>query len=270
MGDVPAHYNLNIEMQENKPGMGCPSSDKVRASFVDLKAFARESSVGYPPSSVTVPVPADVYFTGRRYLRQDPGAVLLGAATLGRGEGCVPGQPFDEFVIVCDGCIELIQGDGTITVLESGQSAVLKKGTPFTWRVADQTTFVFMGYRKGDAGEPGVVRVATDAAKNPSKPPSADLLMGPTPDCKSQMAHQSQDEVFACGTWQATPYRRRSMDYKYYELMYLLEGSVTFEDPDGRRGTFSQGDIFVIEQHAQCAWDSVVNVSKVFVVASDD
>ncbi len=54
------------------------------------------------------------------------------------------------------------------------------------------------------------------------------------------------------------------MFFRHYELMYLLEGSVTFEDETGRSGTFSRGDILIIEQHAQCSWESREHVAKVY------
>jgi uncharacterized cupin superfamily protein len=50
------------------------------------------------------------------------------------------------------------------------------------------------------------------------------------------------------------------------ELMYLLEGSVTFVDETGRSGTFSKGDIFLIEQKASCTWESRENVAKLYVI----
>jgi uncharacterized cupin superfamily protein len=56
------------------------------------------------------------------------------------------------------------------------------------------------------------------------------------------------------------------MLYRHYELMYLIEGSVTFADETGRSGTFSKGDIFMIEQGAQCSWESREYVAKVFAL----
>jgi uncharacterized cupin superfamily protein len=49
-----------------------------------------------------------------------------------------------------------------------------------------------------------------------------------------------------------------------YELMYLLEGSVAVADQAGRRSTFTRGDIFIVEQHAQCRWESCGHVAKVY------
>jgi uncharacterized cupin superfamily protein len=56
------------------------------------------------------------------------------------------------------------------------------------------------------------------------------------------------------------------MAYRHYELMYLLDGSVTFIDEAGTEGAFAKGDIFLVEQGASCSWDSQVHVKKVYCI----
>jgi uncharacterized cupin superfamily protein len=56
------------------------------------------------------------------------------------------------------------------------------------------------------------------------------------------------------------------MLYRHYELMHLLTGAVEFEDGAGRAATFEQGDIFLIEQGADCSWRSEVDVKKVYAI----
>ena len=56
------------------------------------------------------------------------------------------------------------------------------------------------------------------------------------------------------------------MPYRHFELMHLLAGSVTFVDGAGRSGTFRKGDSFLIEQHAQCSWESREHAAKIFAI----
>ena len=56
------------------------------------------------------------------------------------------------------------------------------------------------------------------------------------------------------------------MYYRHYELMYLLEGSVTFVDGAGRVGTFAKGDVFLVEQGSDCSWESREHVKKVYAI----
>jgi uncharacterized cupin superfamily protein len=96
-------------------------------------------------------------------------------------------------------------------------------------------------------------------------PPAADLLVGPTPSCRNHSDYLSTNGEFVCGTWDSTPYHRRSMLYRHIELMHLLDGSVTFEDATGSV-TFAKGDIFLAMRGAECAWISHVHVKKVYAI----
>jgi uncharacterized cupin superfamily protein len=56
------------------------------------------------------------------------------------------------------------------------------------------------------------------------------------------------------------------MRYRHYELMHLLDGAVTFVDEAGRTATFTAGDIFLVEQGAECSWESKTFVKKVYAI----
>ena len=96
--------------------------------------------------------------------------------------------------------------------------------------------------------------------------PAAELLLTPAPVCRNHTDYRSADGEFTCGTWDSTPYTRRAMFFRHMELMFLLEGSVTFVDEAGRSGTFSKGDIFLIEQGASCSWQNLEDVAKLYVI----
>jgi uncharacterized cupin superfamily protein len=109
------------------------------------------------------------------------------------------------------------------------------------------------------------VPIDTAAPLEPSNPPLAELLVGPTPSCRNHTDYSSASGEFVCGTWDSTPYHRRPMTYRHIELMHLLEGAVTFRDASGS-ATFSKGDIFLAARGAQCAWLSEVHVKKVYAI----
>lgn len=173
--------------------------------------------------------------------------------------------PADEFVIVCDGTLTITRQDGTL-VLGLNDSAVLQHGMEFAWSAEGPVSLIFMRYSGSKAEEGGLTPIAKAPPLAPSGAPLAELLVGPTPACRNYTDYRSADGEFTCGNWDSAPYHRRAMSYRHYELMYLLEGSVTFEDEAGRRGTFSKGDIFLVEQHAQCSWESLAHVAKVYAI----
>ena len=150
--------------------------------------------------------------------------------------------------------------------LEAGQSAVIQRGAAFSWSAPGPVSILFTRYNRSQRGDGAIVPIKEKPHLEASGAPLAELLLTPTPVCRNYTDYCSADGEFLCGTWDSTPYRRRAMYYRHYELMYLLEGSVTFVDEAGRSGTFAKSDIFLVEQAAQCTWDSPEDVTKVYVI----
>jgi uncharacterized cupin superfamily protein len=192
----------------------------------------------------------------------DDAAAVVAIAPAGKGQ--VAALPADQFVIVLSGEITFETARGT-TVINAGRSAVLPAGLGFDWRAASGTVAVIVTCpsSSGTASDP--VAIDEAAALEPSNPPLAELLVGPTPSCRNHTDYRSANGEFVCGTWDSTPYHRRAMPYRHIELMHLLEGSVTFEDASGSV-TFSKGDVFLAARGAQCAWLSEVHVKKVYAI----
>ena len=232
------------------------------ATFVDLRHFAQDKSLGIP---LTVVAGDDRFLASRRVLDWAPGPVTAGVIELGAGMGVVQALPADEFIIVSEGALTLTQ-HGRPQKLEQGDSAVLPQGAAVSWSAEAPVSLIFMRYNDSQAGDQKIVPISATPALAPSNPPRAELLLSPVPVCRSYADYRSADAKFSCGTWDSTAYHRSAMVYPHCELMYLLEGSVTFVDQAGRSGTFSKGDIFLVEQKAICSWESRENVGKVFAI----
>lgn len=171
----------------------------------------------------------------------------------------------DEFVIVCDGAVAL-HGDGATLSLAPGQSAVIRSGSVVRWETDAKASLVFMRYRAAPGDSAGIIPIDYEAELVPSGAPLAELLTTPTPACRNFTDYRSTGGEFVCGTWDSTPYARRAMRYRHYELMYLLEGEVSFEDAVGVQATFVREDIFLVRQDSECSWDSKVHVHKVYAI----
>lgn len=232
------------------------------ASFVDLRQFAKDKRLGIPLTAVAGD---DRFLSSRRVLDWAPSPVTAGIIELGAGRGVVQALPADEFIIVCEGALTLTQ-QGRPQRLEQGNSVVLPQGAAFSWSAEAPVSLIFMRYNASQPGDHKIVPISEVPPLAPSNPPLAELLLSPVPACRSYADYRSADAKFSCGTWDSTPYHRSAMYYPHCELMYLLEGSVTFVDEAGRSGTFSKGDIFLVEQTARCSWESRNNVAKVFAI----
>jgi uncharacterized cupin superfamily protein len=232
-------------------------------SFIDLRQFARDKRQGISAAALAGD---DAFLSSRRMLGWAPGGpVAAGVITLEAGSGSVASLPADEFIIVSQGSLTLSQQGVTLTLAE-GQSAVIQQGAAFSWSAGGPVDAIFMRYNASHAGDRRIVPVKENPQLEPSGAPLAELLLTPAPACRNCADYRSADGEFTCGTWDSTPYHRRAMLYRHYELMYLLKGSVTFVDETGRSGTFTKGDIFLVEQNAQCSWESRDDVAKVYAI----
>jgi uncharacterized cupin superfamily protein len=232
-------------------------------SFVDLRTFARDQTQGI---TVTAAAGQDRFLSSRRILDWAPSPVTAGVITLEAGSGAVQSLAADEFIIVHEGSLTLTQQDAALK-LGANQSAVLKQGATFTWSAQGPVSLIFVRYNKSRAGDGAIVPIRENPEMGPSAGgPAADLLLTPPPTCRNYTDYRSADGEFTCGTWDSTPYARRPLYFRHMELMFLLEGSVTFVDETGRSGTFSKGDVFLIEQGASCSWESREDVAKLYVI----
>lgn len=233
-------------------------------TFVDLRKFAQDESQGIAMPALSASG-EDLFLSRRRILDLPPGPVTVGAISLEAGSGAVKFQPADEFIIVSEGKLTLTQQDSTL-VLGRGKSVVLQHGARFSWSAEGPVSIIFMRYQGSKAGERGLVPISETPSLEPSAPPSAELLLTPTPACRNYVDHRSADGEFYCGTWDSTPYHRRAMSYRHDELIHLLEGSFTFEDEIGRSSTFLPGDIVLVARGAQCSWEHREHVAKVYAI----
>ncbi len=231
-------------------------------SFVDLRQFAKAAAAKLASQSDTS---ANPFITSRYPLALPPGPVAIGAIHLSPGSGTVTAQEADEFIIVCDGHVTLTSQEQTLA-LADGDSAVLSAGVDVDWKCEESATLLYMRYLESGAGEGALVPIDTTAELVTSGTPLAELLIGPTPHCRNHTDYASADGEFVCGTWDSTPYKRRHMAFKHFELMHLLEGAVTVEDHTGATHTFVSGDIFLVEQQAQCSWESTERVKKIYAI----
>ena len=228
-------------------------SGTVRSArgVIDLRSYAADAK------------PAADWLSGRMAPAfADTAAAVTAIAPSGHGE--VSSLPADEFLTVLSGTLSITWDRGTI-IVPAGRSAVLPAETRFEWTAYPTTVVVIVACPAVSGAAPAVVPIDEKAPLQPSNPPLAELLIGPTPSCRNHSDYRSANGEFVCGTWDSTPYHRRAMTYRHIELMHLLEGSVTLEDAAGS-STFNRGDVFLVTRGAECAWVSTVPVKKAYAV----
>ena len=219
-------------------------------AVVDMRAYAAGTA------------PSGDWLNGRAAPAFADAAARVAAFAL-RGEGRVEALPTDECVLVLEGRLEIQSDTGTIA-MEAATGGVLPVGTSFAWRASGDLLAIVYAAPTAACGSPASpVLIDQTAPLTPSSPPLAENLIGETPSCRNHTDYLSANTKFVCGTWDSTPYHRRQIPYRQVELMFLLEGSVSFEDAGGRV-TFSAGDACLFVRGDGCAWISEEHVKKIY------
>ena len=205
---------------------------------------------------------AGSYLTGRRRLPLPDGPVTVESVMLPAGSTGQVVLPGDEFVLGISGAVRLRQ-KGRELQIGTGDAGVIVRDQPLDWAADEPAELIVMRCTAGGSGE-GPVPIDTAAPLSPSNPPLAELLVGPTPSCRNHSDFRSATGEFTCGTWDSTPYHRRTMEFRHFELMRLLEGEVTFIDRHGRSGTFGAGNVVLFVKGGAASWESRSHVKKIY------
>lgn len=172
--------------------------------------------------------------------------------------------PHTEVIVVHTGHVVLQTEDQTLQ-LGVGASAVIGRGTALRILAEANTLWAFCAVSTR-APTPGLTALDPLDMLSPSAPPEPQILIGPTPQCRSHNAFEDDSSNLRIGIWDSTPYERHGRPHKLHELMNLIEGSVTLTAPDGTSVTVNTGDSVFVPQGAPCAWKSTRYVRKIYAV----
>lgn len=176
------------------------------------------------------------------------------------------GFPHTEIIVVTAGQLSL-SGEGEPALrLEPGSGVVVARGTALRLEAAPGTRWAFCAASGDTSAVAGLTSLSAGAALSPSAAPAQELLLSPTPSCRSFNAFTDRTARLRAGTWDSTPYRRVSHPHRVNELMHILAGTVDLTGADGIVTRAGPGDTVFVAHGAPCAWDSVANVAKFYVV----
>ncbi|EXF96487.1 cupin [Pseudomonas fluorescens HK44] len=174
--------------------------------------------------------------------------------------------PHTEVIVIHAGHV-VLQSQGQTLELGIGASAVIGRGTTLRIEAQADTCWAFCAVISPSAEPtPGLAALDPLAMLSPSAAPEPQILIGPTPQCRSRNAFEDSATDLRVGVWDSTPYERHGRPHKLNELMHLIEGSVTLRAADGTSLTVNTGDTVFVPQGAPCAWQSTRYVRKFYAV----
>ncbi|MFW0755078.1 cupin domain-containing protein [Pseudomonas sp. H11T01] len=229
-----------------------------------LLACADGSSVPTPFQSAPLS-PVDPFSQGRKVAYSGPDGVSAGVVQAS-GSLTVDDYPYTEVIVVHSGHL-VLQSLGQTLELAPGASAVIGYGTALQLEAHANTLWAFCAVTSPVAERnPGLTALDPLAMLSPSAAPEPQILIGPTPQCRSRNAFEDNTTELRVGVWDSTPYSRHGRPHKLNELMHLIEGSVTLQAPDGTSLTVNTGDTVFVPYGAPCSWTSTRYVRKFYAV----
>lgn len=175
--------------------------------------------------------------------------------------------PHIETLVVVEGRLTVAAAGAEALVLGTGEGAVIGRGADVRIQADAPATFVFYASAGSESGPDGVAALRADANFKPSATTlPAEVLLGPAPDCRSDNVFTDEARGYQAGTWDSTPYHRIVRAHRVHEFMYIVDGEVRFEKPDGSSETVAAGDAVFVPQTAPIGWESRARVAKFYVV----
>jgi uncharacterized cupin superfamily protein len=229
-----------------------------------LLACADGSSVPTPFTSAPLS-PVDPFGQGRKVAYIGPDGVSAGVVQAS-GSLNVDDYPYTEVIVVHSGHL-VLQSLGQTLELAPGASAVIGCGTALQLEAQANSLWAFCAVSSPDAERiPRLTALDPLAMLSPSAAPEPQILIGPTPQCRSRNVFEDSTTELRVGVWDSTPYSRHGRPHKLNELMHLIEGSVTLQAPDGTSLTVKTGDTVFVPYGAPCSWTSTRYVRKFYAV----
>ncbi|MGR4871219.1 cupin domain-containing protein [Variovorax sp. LARHSF232] len=209
----------------------------------------------------------DPFARHREIAWEGPDSMIAGRASF-IGELEVASYPHIETIVVVEGGLTLTGAGAAPLVLGPQAGAVIGCGTSLHIQAGSRVRFVFCAAACERPTKRGLFPLHADANFKPTATLPAEVLLGASPECRSDNVFIDDGAQYSAGTWDSTPYHRIVRPHRMNEFMHLLAGSVRFAAPAGSVFSAGTGDALFVPQGAPIGWESSDRVAKFYVVQS--
>ncbi|MFK7938342.1 MAG: cupin domain-containing protein [Roseovarius sp.] len=177
--------------------------------------------------------------------------------------------PGDEFMLVLEGRVDMLDADAHAVPVETGQSFVIRNAIPISWRQVGHLRKFYITLTHPTAATPPI-----DSAEGGvivADPTALERRMKPEPDSigggLQRDAHIFTNDAgtMTVGMWETTAFDTAMQPFGIHEFCQILNGTVTITQDNGTTHSFSQGDVFFVPKGTVCTWHCNAPVRKYYV-----
>ncbi|MEO1191348.1 MAG: cupin domain-containing protein [Pseudomonadota bacterium] len=180
--------------------------------------------------------------------------------------------PGDEFMLLLEGRVVMVDGDGGETAIETGQTFVLRNGIPISWKQEGFLRKLFLLYQNPAEAPPRVETAAGGILVLDPTTPGADLTPVDDPigggQQRERVIFTNDAGSLTVGEWESSAFASQPQPYGVHEFVQLIEGAVTITELNGEEQQFQAGDVFFIPKGTHCGWRAEGPVRKYYVAVT--
>lgn len=219
------------------------------------------------------PIPVE---TGHEYFATPHGDLTAGVWHCTPFESKIGPYPVSEFMLVLEGAVSIVCGDGREETFRSGDAFVLPRGLSCGWRQTEELRKYYVIYddpagrlpERSESLRP--IRLERDGPAGRGLQPlelaETSVFLGQVPSQHEYTYFTDPSGQMTAGVWTCTPMHRAGFPFPRIELMCLLEGSVTLSDAAGQAHKFRAPDVFLVPEGVFNSWHSSEDVRKFYCI----
>lgn len=184
--------------------------------------------------------------------------------------------PGDEFMLVLEGEVAMVDGDGNETAVKAGETFCIRNAIPISWKQVGSLRKFYMTYADPNATTPdiasadGGVRVldpsALEGGMEKKDTTAPFVIKGDQPQQRGNTLFTNDAGNMRVGMWDSSAFESEMLPFPTYEFVQLLEGEISITEEDGMVHVFKAGDAFFVPKGTVCSWKTTGNVKKFYSI----
>lgn len=177
--------------------------------------------------------------------------------------------PGDEFMVVLEGRVEMLDDkDGAIPV-ETGQAFAVRNGAPLSWKQVGFLRKAFLLLSSEGDATPGDGPAVVVAPPEPGAVALADAaeMIGGGRQREATLFTNDTGNMEA-GVWETTAFETEMSPFSVHEFAHVISGAVTITEDNGASQRFEAGDSLFVPAGTVCSWKAAGPVRKYFAAVT--